>query len=48
VPELLGPLGELIAETVREHEPEAVRLAGPSSAPSRWRPRPRFPPACRS
>ena len=29
VPELLGPLGELIAETVREHEPEAVRLAGP-------------------
>ena len=29
VPELLGPLGELIAETVREHEPDAVRLAGP-------------------
>jgi orotate phosphoribosyltransferase len=29
VPEVLGPLGELIAETVREHEPEAVRLAGP-------------------
>ena len=29
VPELLGPLGELIAETVREHEPEAMRLAGP-------------------
>jgi len=29
VPELLGPLGELIAETVREHEPEAARLAGP-------------------
>jgi orotate phosphoribosyltransferase len=29
VPELLGPLSELIAETVREHEPEAVRLAGP-------------------
>jgi orotate phosphoribosyltransferase len=29
VPELLGPLGELIAEAVREHEPEAVRLAGP-------------------
>ena len=28
VPELLGPLGELIAETVREHEPDAVRLAG--------------------
>jgi len=28
-PELLGPLGELIAETVREHEPDAVRLAGP-------------------
>ena len=29
VPELLGPIGELIAETVREHEPNAVRLAGP-------------------
>ena len=29
VPELLGPLGELIAETAREHEPDAVRLAGP-------------------
>jgi orotate phosphoribosyltransferase len=29
VPEILGPLGELIAEAVREHEPEAVRLAGP-------------------
>ena len=29
VPELLGPLGELIAETVSEHEPDAVRLAGP-------------------
>ena len=29
VPEVLGPLGELIAEAVREHEPEAVRLAGP-------------------
>jgi orotate phosphoribosyltransferase len=28
-PALLGPLGEAIAETVREHEPEAVRLAGP-------------------
>ncbi|HKG43619.1 MAG TPA: orotate phosphoribosyltransferase [Gaiellaceae bacterium] len=28
-PEVLGPLGELIAATVREHEPEAVRLAGP-------------------
>lgn len=29
VPEVLGPLGELIAETVNEHEPDAVRLAGP-------------------
>ena len=28
-PELLGPLGELIAGTVREHEPHAARLAGP-------------------
>jgi orotate phosphoribosyltransferase len=28
-PELLRPLGELLAATVREHEPEAVRLAGP-------------------
>jgi orotate phosphoribosyltransferase len=30
VPELLGPLGERLAESVREHEPEAVRLAGPA------------------
>jgi orotate phosphoribosyltransferase len=29
VPEVLGPLGELIAQAVREHEPDAVRLAGP-------------------
>ena len=28
-PDLLGPLGGLIATTVREHEPAAVRLAGP-------------------
>lgn len=28
-PELLGPLGERIAEAVREIEPDAVRLAGP-------------------
>ena len=28
-PDLLGPLGELIAEAVREFEPEASRLAGP-------------------
>lgn len=28
-PDLLGPLGELIAEAVREHEPAASRLAGP-------------------
>ena len=28
-PDLLGPLGELIAATVREHEPDAVRIAGP-------------------
>ena len=28
-PELLAPLGELIAETVHEHEPQVVRLAGP-------------------
>ena len=28
-PDLLGPLGERIAATVREHEPEATRLAGP-------------------
>ena len=28
-PELLGPLGERIAEAVAEHEPEATRLAGP-------------------
>jgi orotate phosphoribosyltransferase len=28
-PDLLGPLGEAIAESVRTHEPGAVRLAGP-------------------
>ena len=28
-PDLLGPLGERIAQVVAEHEPEAVRLAGP-------------------
>jgi len=29
-PDLLGPLGKLIAEAVREHEPEAVRIAAPA------------------
>jgi orotate phosphoribosyltransferase len=28
-PDLLGPLGERIAQVVAEHEPDAVRLAGP-------------------
>jgi orotate phosphoribosyltransferase len=28
-PDLLGPLGKAIADAVREHEPDAVRLAGP-------------------
>ena len=28
LPELLGPLGERLAAAVREHEPDAVRLAG--------------------
>jgi orotate phosphoribosyltransferase len=28
-PDLLRPLGEQIAQTAREHEPDAVRLAGP-------------------
>jgi orotate phosphoribosyltransferase len=28
-PDLLGPLGKAIAESVREHEPEAELLAGP-------------------
>jgi orotate phosphoribosyltransferase len=28
-PDLLAPLGQAIAEAVREHEPEAERLAGP-------------------
>jgi orotate phosphoribosyltransferase len=28
-PDLLGPLGELIATAVGEHEPDALRLAGP-------------------
>jgi len=29
-PEILRALGERLAEAVREHEPEAVRLAGPA------------------
>jgi orotate phosphoribosyltransferase len=29
-PELLGPLGERLAAAVGEHEPDAVRLAGPA------------------
>jgi orotate phosphoribosyltransferase len=28
-PELLGPLGEALAAAVREHDPDATRLAGP-------------------
>ncbi len=28
-PDLLGPIGERIAATVREHAPDATRLAGP-------------------
>ena len=28
-PDVLGPLGELIAATAAEHEPDATRLAGP-------------------
>jgi orotate phosphoribosyltransferase len=28
-PDVLGPLGELIAATVAQHEPQAARLAGP-------------------
>ena len=28
-PDLLGPIGERIAATVREHAPDTVRLAGP-------------------
>ncbi len=30
LPELLGPIGERLAAAVREHEPAAVRLAGPA------------------
>jgi orotate phosphoribosyltransferase len=30
LPELLGPLGERLAAAVREHEPDAARLAGPA------------------
>jgi len=30
LPELLGPIGERLAGAVREHEPDAVRLAGPA------------------
>jgi len=29
-PEILSALGERLAETARQHEPEAVRLAGPA------------------
>lgn len=29
-PELLRPIGERLAAAVREHEPEAVRIAGPA------------------
>ncbi len=29
VPELLAPLGERLAAAVREHEPDATRIAGP-------------------
>ena len=29
-PELLGPLGRRLAAAAREHEPDAVRLAGPA------------------
>jgi orotate phosphoribosyltransferase len=29
-PELLGPLGERLAAAAHEHEPDAVRLAGPA------------------
>jgi orotate phosphoribosyltransferase len=28
-PDLLGPLGRTIADAIREHEPEAVRIAAP-------------------
>lgn len=28
-PDLLGPLGDALAEAVAEHEPEATRIAGP-------------------
>lgn len=30
LPELLGPIGERLAAAVGEHEPDAVRLAGPA------------------
>jgi len=30
LPELLGPLGERLAAAVREHDPDATRLAGPA------------------
>jgi orotate phosphoribosyltransferase len=37
-PDLLRPLGERLAEAIREHEPEAELIArGRSSAPSRSR-----------
>ena len=47
-PDLLGPLGQLIAEAVAEHEPDACAWPAPSSAPSRSRPPRRSRRACPS
>ena len=46
-PELLEAIGARVATVVGEHEPDAARLAGPSSAPSRSPPPPRSPRGCR-
>ena len=45
-PELLGPLGEAIAQAVQEFEPKASWLAGPELGAVARGPRPRSPRAC--
>src|SRR6266566_7713780 len=47
-PELLRPLGERIAATVREHAADAHGLQRRSSGPSRSQPPPRSTPGCPS
>jgi orotate phosphoribosyltransferase len=46
-PDLLAAIAARMADQVAEHEPEAARLAGPSSEPSLWSRPPRSCQACR-